>query len=292
MKLEQSFTVNAPLDQVWSALTDVERVAPCLPGAEITGRDDGGSYHGSFSVKIGPTSAAYNGVLKMESADDAAHVATMSARGTDKRGQGGATATIVSTLVEENGATRVDVDTDFTITGKLARFGRGGMIQDVSKRLMRDFASCLQETLAAERAAPEAAGAGAGAVAAGGPSGAEPQGAVATGIDAATDAGAAGQPTPAAASGGSATAAGMPVSSAGGSAAAGGAGAAGAPPRSTPPRPTPTPAKPVNAFSLMLSILGERLKRLLPALANAIKRLAPVVLERVKPLADRLRRNR
>jgi uncharacterized protein len=154
VKLEQSFEVSAPLEQVWSALIDVERVAPCLPGAAVTGRNDDGSYNGTFSVKIGPTSASYSGRLEMREVDAEAHRATMYANGSDKRGQGGATANIVSS-VEPIGAgrTRVDVDTDYRITGRLARFGRGGMIEDISEKLLRQFASCLQTTLAAEPAA-------------------------------------------------------------------------------------------------------------------------------------------
>jgi uncharacterized protein len=157
MKLEQSFTVTAPVEQVWTALVDVERIAPCLPGAEITGQSPDGGYEGTFTVKLGPATASYRGALKMESLDEAARVATMSAKGTDKRGQGGATASIVSTMRQEGDDTHVDVVTDFTITGRLARFGRGGMIEDISKRLMRDFANCLQATLAAEPAAAAAA---------------------------------------------------------------------------------------------------------------------------------------
>ena len=157
MKLEQSFTVNAPVEQVWAALVDVERVAPCLPGAEITGQSPDGGYEGTFTVKLGPATAAYRGSLKMESLDEAARTATMSAKGTDKRGQGGATASIVSTMREEGDATHVEVVTDFTITGRLARFGRGGMIEDISKRLMRDFAQCLESTLGTEPAAAVAA---------------------------------------------------------------------------------------------------------------------------------------
>ena len=152
MKLEQSFTVTAPIEQVWAALVDVERVAPCLPGAEITGQSPDGGYEGTFTVKLGPATAAYRGSLKMESLDEASRTATMSAKGTDKRGQGGATASIVSTMRQEGDDTHVEVVTDFTITGRLARFGRGGMIEDISKRLMRDFAQCLQSTLAAEPA--------------------------------------------------------------------------------------------------------------------------------------------
>jgi carbon monoxide dehydrogenase subunit G len=157
MKLEQSFTVTAPVEQVWATLIDVERVAPCLPGAEITGQSPDGGYEGTFTVKLGPATAAYRGSLKMESLDEASRTATMSAKGTDKRGQGGATASIVSTMRQEGDDTLVEVAADFTITGRLARFGRGGMIEDISKRLMRDFAQCLQSTLAAEPAAAASA---------------------------------------------------------------------------------------------------------------------------------------
>ena len=86
----------------------------------------------------------------MDALDEASHTATMHAKGTDKRGQGGANASIVSTLREEGGETVVDVITDFTITGRLARFGRGGMIEDISRRMMRDFSQCLQATLTSE----------------------------------------------------------------------------------------------------------------------------------------------
>jgi carbon monoxide dehydrogenase subunit G len=151
VKLDQSFEVNAPLQAVWEALVDVERVAPCLPGAEITEGGDDGQYKGTFTVKLGPTTAAYRGTLHMESVDEASHTAVMRANGTDKRGQGGAKAQITSVVTEgEGGATKVDVSTDFTITGRLARFGRGGMIQDVSNRLLREFAECLQRNLEPE----------------------------------------------------------------------------------------------------------------------------------------------
>src|SRR5918999_230836 len=147
MKLEHSFQVAAPLD----------RVAPCLPGAEITEAGEDGTYHGTFSVRLGPTTAAYRGQLAMEDVDADAHRAVMRASGQDKRGQGSAKATIVSTMREEGGATTVDVETDFTITGRLARFGRGGMIEDVSNRLLRDFSDCLQKMIETSEATPEAA---------------------------------------------------------------------------------------------------------------------------------------
>ena len=155
MKLEQSFQVRAPLERVWDTLVDIERVAPCLPGAEITEAGEDGTYRGTFSVRLGPTTAAYRGELNMEELDEAARRVVMRASGQDKRGQGSAKATIVSTLREEGDVTTVDVETDFTITGRLARFGRGGMIQDISNRLLREFADCLQQRIEAE---PEAVG--------------------------------------------------------------------------------------------------------------------------------------
>ena len=149
MKLEQSFEVSAPLDRVWQALIDVQRVAPCLPGASVTGRNEDGSYNGEFKVKIGPTSAAYSGRLLMEDIDEGAHRATMNAAGTDKRGQGGAKATIVSTVTPGGaGETKVEVATDYHITGRLARFGRGGMIEEISGRLLTEFSRNLQAMLA------------------------------------------------------------------------------------------------------------------------------------------------
>jgi uncharacterized protein len=160
MKLEQTFEVQAPLAHVWEALIDLERVAPCLPGAAITGHDEDGTYHGTFSVKLGPMTAAYNGTIRIEDADEASHTATLRARGTDKRGQGGANATIVNRLSEHDGATQVEAETDFTITGRLAQFGRGGIMEDVSNRLMREFATCLSSRLGeAPPAAPVPSGA-------------------------------------------------------------------------------------------------------------------------------------
>jgi carbon monoxide dehydrogenase subunit G len=148
MQLAQSFEVAAPIDLVWRALIDIEHVAPCLPGAAITGANEDGSYQGSFTVKIGPTSASYTGRLEMLEIDEEAHRAMMHADGTDKRGQGGASATIVSKLTESAaGGTHVEVQTDYRITGRLARFGRGGMIEDISERLLTQFADRLAESL-------------------------------------------------------------------------------------------------------------------------------------------------
>lgn len=241
MKLEQTFDVDAPVDTVWNALTDVERVAPCLPGAEVAGNDGEGAYEGTFTVKLGPASASYRGTLRLEQVDERAHRAVMQASGTDRRGQGGAKATIVSVVSErEGGGAHVSVDTDYTITGRLARFGRGGMIEDVSKRLLRDFAACLQETLGAGRAPAVAAGGAAGT--AGGAAAATPASAQATGAEV----------------GGGAEAA---------RAQRAGAGAgAGGPPTQRPAARPPAQAKPLNALSLLFSVLRARIKALVARL--------------------------
>ena len=219
MRMEQSFEVQAPLEQVWTALIDLERVAPCLPGAAITGHDEDGTYHGTFSVKLGPMTAAYNGTIKIDDVDEPAHRATLKAKGTDKRGQGGANATIVNTLSERDGVTVVEAVTDFTITGRLAQFGRGGIMEDVSNRLMRDFATCLSSRLGEAPAAPEPVA---------------PTGAEVTAGDAAPEevaAAAPSAPTP-------------------------------PPPSTPPPAATPPAAAPVKGFSLMFSVLWERIRRL------------------------------
>ena len=155
MNLQQSFEVKAPLERVWETLIDVERVAPCLPGAELTESADEGTYRGNFTVRLGPTTATYSGELTIGEVDESAHRAVMRATGQDKRGQGSAKATIVSEMRAEGDVTKVDVETELTITGRLARFGRGGMMQDVSNRLLKDFAECLQRTIEAPQ--PEAA---------------------------------------------------------------------------------------------------------------------------------------
>jgi carbon monoxide dehydrogenase subunit G len=282
VKLEHSFEVAAPVERVWKALIDVEYVAPCLPGAAVTGRDDDGSYRGTFTVKLGPTTAAYNGVLRIGEVDEVAHRATLHARGTDKRGQGGATATIINTVTEAGPATtRVQAETDFAITGRLARFGRGGMIEDISNRLLQEFSQCLAQRLAAEEAA-DAQG-----VAAAAEAGPVRDSATSTAIGADP---AAGEPVGA----GEPLGAGEPVTSAGEPVGAGEpvvsaevppappgpapippqAPASGVPAPSAPPpgpapaaapvRPRPaTPvaaAKPVNGLTILLSVLWKRLK--------------------------------
>ncbi|HET9739860.1 MAG TPA: SRPBCC family protein [Solirubrobacteraceae bacterium] len=141
MKLENEFTVPAPVDRAWEVLLDLERVAPCLPGAAIDGRE-GDAHTGTMTVKIGPITARYKGTVRIEEADEAARRAVMRAQARDARGQGTAAATITSTMEAVGDGTRVRVETDMRITGPAAQFGRGVM-QDVSAKLMGRFAECL-----------------------------------------------------------------------------------------------------------------------------------------------------
>ena len=111
MKLEQSFEVDAPIEQVWTALIDLEKVAPCLPGAAITGHDDDGTYHGEFQVKLGPTTASYRGTIKIESADAATHTATLAARAATSAARAGRARRSSTRCTRPSGGTRVDAVT-------------------------------------------------------------------------------------------------------------------------------------------------------------------------------------
>jgi carbon monoxide dehydrogenase subunit G len=154
MKLSNEMVVPAPLDEAWAVMLDVERVAPCLPGAsvEAAGEDE---YRGTMKVKLGPITSSFEGTLRVEEADEAAHRAVLSARAREARGQGTAMATITSTMAPVDQGTRVTVETDLRVTGPAASFGRGVM-QDVSAKLMAQFADCLAAQMGRGEAAPAA----------------------------------------------------------------------------------------------------------------------------------------
>jgi uncharacterized protein len=148
MKLENEFTVDVPAEEAWNVLLDLERITPCLPGAALTEQSDDDEYKGKMTVKMGPVTQEYNGTVKIEEADESEHRAVMKADGKDARGQGTASATITSTLHEENGgeSTRVRVETDMQLTGRVAQFG-GGMHQEVAEKIMGQFAECLEREI-------------------------------------------------------------------------------------------------------------------------------------------------
>ncbi|HYZ81019.1 MAG TPA: SRPBCC family protein [Solirubrobacteraceae bacterium] len=176
MKLQNSFTVPAPVERAWEILLDLERVAPCLPGAELD-VGDGREFEGRMAIKIGPVVSRYAGTVRIEEADADARRAVMRAQARDARGAGTAAATIATEMHPTAEGTRVDVETDIQISGPAAQFGRGVM-QEVSSKLMGRFADCLAAEMAAEPAGPGAAaaaresvpsGSGAGAASPAGP---------------------------------------------------------------------------------------------------------------------------
>ena len=152
MKIDYEFTVGVPVDQAWSRMLDLEKIAPCLPGAAIQEEVDDGEYEGTMKVEIGPITVSYKGTVKFEETDETDHHAVLRATGREARGQGTASATIVSTLRQEGNGTRVNVETDMMLTGRVAQFGRG-LTQDVAKRMLDDFAVCLEREISGRDAA-------------------------------------------------------------------------------------------------------------------------------------------
>jgi carbon monoxide dehydrogenase subunit G len=146
MQLEHSFTVPVGVDDAWKVLLDIERVAPCMPGAALD-TVDGDNFTGTVKVKLGPIGLTYKGKASFVEKDEAAHRAVIHAQGRDARGNGTAAATVTATLTEQRGETKVDVLTDLDITGKPAQFGRGVMV-DVGNKLIGQFADCLAGKLA------------------------------------------------------------------------------------------------------------------------------------------------
>jgi carbon monoxide dehydrogenase subunit G len=169
LKINNEFTVGVPVQQAWDVMLDLERIAPCLPGAAIQEDKGDGEYEGTMKVKIGPITANYKGTVKFEETDEENHRAVLNAAGRDARGQGTASATIVSSLQEEGDSTRVKVETDMKLTGRAAQFGRG-IAQDVATKMLTQFADCLEREIsggpeegatAASAAPPQASGDGA-----------------------------------------------------------------------------------------------------------------------------------
>jgi uncharacterized protein len=142
MKLENEFRVDVPVEEAWRVLLDVERIAPCMPGAQLQ-EVEGDEYRGIVKVKVGPITAQYKGVSRITESDDANHRAVIRAEGRDTRGQGNASATATAVLQPDGDGTRVNIDSDVTITGKVAQFGRG-VIADVSAKLLDQFVACLE----------------------------------------------------------------------------------------------------------------------------------------------------
>lgn len=154
MRIDNSFTVGLPAEDAWKVLLDVERIAPCMPGAELQEITED-EYRGVVKVKLGAITAQYKGAVRFAEVDEAGRRIVLRAEGRETRGQGNASATVTATLRPAGeGRTEVAIETDLTISGKIAQFGRGVMA-DVSSKLLSQFATCLESTiLAGEAPAP------------------------------------------------------------------------------------------------------------------------------------------
>jgi carbon monoxide dehydrogenase subunit G len=162
VELNHDFSVSVPVEQAWAVLTDLERIAPCMPGAQLQ-EVDGDEYRGVVKVKVGPITAQYKGTARIVERDDTAHRAVLRAEGREARGQGTAAATITATLEEREGATGVHITTDMEISGKVAQFGRG-VLAEVSEKLLDQFVHELEANVLSgptpEKAPIDAAGSG------------------------------------------------------------------------------------------------------------------------------------
>jgi carbon monoxide dehydrogenase subunit G len=157
MLIQNVFTVPRPVDEVWAYLLDVEQIAPCMPGAELTEAVDERTWKGKVNVKFGPVSMSFSGTVTMDERDDAEHRVKLLAKGMEQRGKGAANATITSWLEPISDGTQLSMDADITLTGAAAQLSRG-LLPEVSKKLTAQFAECLRETLASTaEEAPEGA---------------------------------------------------------------------------------------------------------------------------------------
>jgi carbon monoxide dehydrogenase subunit G len=148
MRLDNDFVVPRPVDEAWDVLTDVQRIAPCMPGAQL-GEIDGENYHGTVKVKVGPVVAQYAGVARFTELDATRHHAVLEAKGKERSGRGMASALVTADLTGDGDSTRVHVSTELTISGPLAQFGRGA-ITEVSAKLLGQFVDELENLLAAD----------------------------------------------------------------------------------------------------------------------------------------------
>jgi carbon monoxide dehydrogenase subunit G len=163
MNITDQFRVPVPVEEAWRVLLDVERIAPCLPGAQLQ-EIEGDDFRGIVKVKVGPITAQYKGTARIVEADEQARRVVIKGDGRDTRGQGNASALITATMVPDGDGTTITIDTDLNVTGKVAQFGRGVMA-DVSAKLLRQFAESLEKDVlsgddlsaTAEPAAPSSA---------------------------------------------------------------------------------------------------------------------------------------
>lgn len=152
MKFDNTFDVSLPPTEAWAVLMDVERIAPCMPGATLTELIDDKTFKGTVSVRLGPVALTFEGEASFEDVDEAAHTANVIAQGRDPKGRGGANATVVFRLEPSDAGSKVLIETDLTLSGSVAQYGRGvGMIQSVASQLIGQFAKALEEEIAQDK---------------------------------------------------------------------------------------------------------------------------------------------
>jgi uncharacterized protein len=158
MEFDNSFEVPLPPAQAWKVLTDIERVAPCMPGAELSEVIDQNTYKGRIAVRLGPVALTFAGIVKFEDRDETNYTARVAAQGTDAKGRGGANSVATFRLEPAGNGSKVLVHTNLTLSGAVAQYGRGvGIIQATAAQIMNQFAKCLKEKFAPDDAAARAA---------------------------------------------------------------------------------------------------------------------------------------
>ena len=155
MLIENSFTVAQPADALWAFLLDVERIAPCMPGAELTETVDDRTWKGKVNVKFGPVALSFAGTVTIESRDDAARRVVLAAKGMEAKGKGAASAKVESWIEPAEGGSTVHMASDITLTGTVAQLSRG-LLPEISKKLTQEFANCLEASMTASGVEGEA----------------------------------------------------------------------------------------------------------------------------------------
>lgn len=257
MEFSNEFRVSLSIEPAWDLLGDVERIAPCMPGAQLTGVE-GDEYQGTVKVRVGPVSVQYKGTATIEVRDRENRTLRLRAAGRDSRGQGNASAHVTALLVPDGDGTRVTVTTQLSVTGKVAQFGKGVM-EDISRKLLTQFTASLEEMLAAEKQREPETQATDTQEAPSEAAGAEAESAAAPPLTASTTPATSTPPPKLAA----------PAVPAGSSAGVTESATSGSVSTVTaaPPAPAPAPAPQVEAIDLLGVARGAVLKRLIPAVA-------------------------
>ena len=195
MELKSEFRVGIPVEQAWNTLTDVEFIAPCMPGAQLT-EIDGDEFKGGVKIKVGPITAQYKGSAKFVELDKENHRVVLEASGRDSRGAGNAAAEVIAEMTPDGDGTKIAIATDLKVTGKVAQFGRGVMA-DVTEKLIGQFVDSLEQKLTEAGAVADSAdgsdaagdddAAGAGDARAAAADGADADGAASSSADDASD---------------------------------------------------------------------------------------------------------